>query len=206
MRRSFATSSGSPPWPRIWRACLFFVDAQIGRLLDVLDRGPHAANTIVVLWGDHGWDLGEKQHWGKWTGWSGPRAPLVIAPAAVSRDRFVETAAVCRRPVGLIDLYPTLRTPRPAAKNRVGRRIPDAAAPRSYRADASGSHHFRQGQLFRVRDDRWRRYRYADGSEELYDHERDPQEWTNLARDRRLDAVRERLGKGMPEGQGSTNK
>ncbi len=62
-------------------ACVHFVDAQIGRILDALDAGPHRDNTIIVLWGDHGWHLGEKQHWGKWTGWE--RAARV--PPATAR-------------------------------------------------------------------------------------------------------------------------
>ena len=57
-----------------------------------------------------------------------------------------------------------------------------------------------------VRDDRWRLIHYADGSEEIYDHERDPHEWTNLAADRRLDAVRARLSKAMPPGPDPQSK
>ena len=90
-------------------ACVTFVDVQVGRLLDALDRSPHADNTILVLWSDHGWHLGEKQHWGKWTGWErSTRVPLVIVPprnatlASPSRSRRIDD------PVGLIDLFPTL--------------------------------------------------------------------------------------------------
>ena len=62
-------------------ACISFCDAQVGRLLDALDASPNAANTIIVLWGDNGWHLGEKQHWGKWTGWQcATHVPLMIIP------------------------------------------------------------------------------------------------------------------------------
>src|SRR5205085_3582996 len=89
-------------------ACVSFVDSQIGGLLEALDRGPHAANTIIVLWGDHGWHLGEKQHWGKWTGWErATRVPLIIAPAASNSPSLPEPAP-CNRPVSLVDLFPTL--------------------------------------------------------------------------------------------------
>ncbi len=88
---------------KAYLACVSFVDAQVGRLLDALDAGPNAGNTIVVLWGDHGWHLGEKQHWGKWTGWQrSTRVPLIIAPAVDSGGTR------CAEPVSLLDLYPTL--------------------------------------------------------------------------------------------------
>jgi arylsulfatase A-like enzyme len=91
-------------------ACVSFVDAQVGRLLEALDGGPHAEDTAIVLWGDHGWHLGEKQHWGKWTGWErATRVPLAIVPARGDRDRErFRSGEVCRRPVSLIDLFPTL--------------------------------------------------------------------------------------------------
>ena len=54
---------------KAYLACVSFVDAQIGLILDALEAGPNAQDTIIVVWGDHGWHLGEKQHWGKWTGW-----------------------------------------------------------------------------------------------------------------------------------------
>ena len=73
-------------WPAAvaaYLACVYFVDAQIGRLLDALEASPHAANTTIILWGDHGWHLGEKQHWGKWTGWDrANRVPLMVATGA----------------------------------------------------------------------------------------------------------------------------
>jgi len=89
-------------------ACVSFVDAQIGRLLDALEDSPYRDNTIIVIWGDHGWHLGEKQHWGKWTGWErSTRVPLLIVPPRSGNSQY-EIGATCRRPVGLIDLYGTL--------------------------------------------------------------------------------------------------
>jgi arylsulfatase A-like enzyme len=89
-------------------ACVHFVDAQIGRLLAALEQSSHAADTVIVLWGDHGWHLGEKQHWGKWTGWErSARVPLLIVPPARDRSAFAG-GQVSGQPVSLIDLYPTL--------------------------------------------------------------------------------------------------
>lgn len=179
-------------------ACVSFVDAQIGRLLDALDRGPHATNTIVVLWGDHGWHLGEKQHWGKWTGWErATRVPLAIVPATAGRDRF-KTGTVCRQPVGLIDLYPTLLDlcglpPKPDLDGvSLAPQLRDSSATTrpALTTFGAGNH--------TVRDERWRLIRYADGSEELYDHQQDPHEWTSVATDRRFISIRERLAKSLP--------
>jgi arylsulfatase A-like enzyme len=173
-------------------ACVSFVDAQVGRLLDALDQGPSAGNTIVVLWGDHGWHLGEKQHWGKWTGWErATRVPLVIAPPGGK-------AAVCRQPASLIDLYPTLLDlcGLPAKPDLDGvslvpqLRDPAAASRPALTTFGAGN--------FSVRDGRWRYIRYADGSQELYDHDRDPNEWTNLAADRQFAPVIDRLAKALP--------
>lgn len=85
-------------------ATISFVDRHVGRLLDALENGEHADNTIVVLWGDHGWHLGEKQHWRKHALWDiTTRTTFIIsAPDEVQKNRL------CQRPVSLIDLYPTL--------------------------------------------------------------------------------------------------
>ena len=56
-------------------AAIAFADTMVGRLIDALDKGPNKDNTIVVLWGDHGWHLGEKQHWRKFTLWEEATAP-----------------------------------------------------------------------------------------------------------------------------------
>jgi arylsulfatase A-like enzyme len=179
-------------------SCISFVDAQVGRLLDALDRGPNANNTMIVLWGDHGWHLGEKQHWGKWTGWErATRVPLVIAPTIAGRDQF-KTGTICRHPVGLIDLYPTLLDlcglpPKPDLDGRP--LTPQLRDPATATRPVLTT--FGKGN-YSVRDDRWRLIHYVEGPEELYDHERDPQEWTNLAGEPQFDVVRMRLRKEMP--------
>lgn len=167
-------------------ACVAFVDAQVGLVLDALAASPAAANTIVVLWSDQGFHLGEKGQWKKKTLWEeATRAPLVIVdprpgPGASQRGKR------CARPVGLVDLYPTLLElcglPAPEAQMLEGRSLApllgDVEAPWPFPALTTigpGDH--------ALRDERWRYVRYRDGSEELYDHASDPEEWSNLVAD-----------------------
>ncbi|MBC8245262.1 MAG: sulfatase-like hydrolase/transferase [Verrucomicrobia bacterium] len=83
-------------------ACTEFVDHCVGVMLDALDASDHAKNTLVVLWSDHGWHLGEKQHWAKRSLWGeSTRVPLIVAGPGLAKGD-------CARPVGLIDVYPTL--------------------------------------------------------------------------------------------------
>jgi arylsulfatase A-like enzyme len=181
-------------------ACVYFVDAQIGRVIDALESGPHADNTVVVLWGDHGWHLGEKQHWGKWTGWErSVRVPLVVAPAARDRAKYA-VGGVSWQPVSLMDLYPTLvdlaALPAPVTgldgQSLVPvMRQPDRATGRAVVSTFYGEH-------FSVRDERWRYLRYSDGAEELYDHAADPNEWHNVAGKPEHAGVKRRLAAAIP--------
>ncbi|WP_414662064.1 sulfatase [Horticoccus sp. 23ND18S-11] len=181
-------------------ACVHFVDAQVGRLLDALDSGPHAKNTIIVFFGDHGWHLGEKQHWGKLTGWErSVRVPLVIAPAARDRAQYAVGRASAQ-PVSLLDLYPTLLeySGTPAPKNALDGQslLPLLRAPQTKTGRAVISTVDRIH--FSVRDERWRYLRYADGGEELYDLLADPNEWTNLAGKPEHAGTRARLAAELP--------
>lgn len=85
-------------------ATISFVDAYVGELLDALENSEYADNTIVVLWGDHGWHLGEKQHWRKNALWENTtRTPLII-----SVPEKIERNYLCKSPVSFIDIYRTL--------------------------------------------------------------------------------------------------
>jgi arylsulfatase A-like enzyme len=181
-------------------ACISFVDAQIGKLLEALDNGPYADNTIVILWSDHGWHLGEKEHWGKTTAWErSTRVPLVIVPPKTDAARY-KIGCRCEETVGLIDLFPTLiamcdLTPKPELDgvSLVSQLSNPATA--THRAVITTV----EEGIYSVRDNRWRLIQYADGSEELYDHQQDPNEWKNLAEDGRYAAIKERLAQLHPE-------
>jgi len=85
-------------------ACASYIDAQIGRLLDELDRLGLRENTVVVLWGDHGWQLGEHAMWGKASNFeTSARAPLIVrAPGVAESGRAIDAL------VEFVDIYPTL--------------------------------------------------------------------------------------------------
>ncbi len=162
---------------RSYLACTSFVDSQVGRVLEGLEASGRADDTIVVLWSDHGWHLGEKAITGKNTLWhESTRVPLVFAGPGVSKG------ARCNRPAELLDIYPTLveLCDLPANDRLEGHslvpQLKDAGAPRPWPAITThnpGNHS--------VCSEHWRYIRYADGSEELYDLRADPHEWTNLA-------------------------
>jgi hypothetical protein len=94
---------------RAYLATVSFVDALVGKVIDALDRGPHADNTWIILWSDHGWSLGEKEHWGKHVPWrESVRMPLLIVPPKNARPEGFTAGARCGAAVSLLDLYPTL--------------------------------------------------------------------------------------------------
>lgn len=159
-------------------ATIAFADAMFGQVIDALDASPLAENTAVVVWSDHGWHLGEKLHWRKFSLWEeATRVPLMVRlPGVRPRQSF--------EPVSLLDIFPTLAEifDLPGLEYLEGTSlmplIRDPKAQRSHGAVTTwdaGNHS--------VRTTRLRYTRYYDGSRELYDHTRDPHEWTNVADD-----------------------
>jgi len=175
-------------------AAISYCDAQLGRVLDAFEKSPMYANTNLVLWSDHGWHLGEKLHWRKFTLWEeSTRNVLMMAGPGVKPAR-------CARTVSLIDLYPTIAeqcgVPKKEGLDGVSLtpllRNPGAAWDRPALCTYFRGNHA-------LRDERWRYIRYNDGTEELYDHRVDPQEWTNVAAKPEHSAVKERLAKWLPK-------
>jgi arylsulfatase A-like enzyme len=164
-----------------YRACVSYADACVGVLLDALDRSPQRDRTVVVLWSDHGFHLGDRNRWGKNTLWDrASRVPLIIRVPGLTRP-----GTRCDRVVSLLDLYPTLcqLTGVPAPEGLAGRSLaPLLADPQQPWPHAALTWNLRDGGIsVAVRDDTHRLIRYADGTCELYDHRRDPAELTNLA-------------------------
>jgi iduronate 2-sulfatase len=191
-----AALSSTQPWPwfgvteqqareckQAYYATISFVDAQIGRVLDALDRLKLWENTIVVFWSDHGYLLGEHGLWMKQSCFEeSARVPLIIAaPGQKARGKGSP------RTVELIDLYPTLAdlaglTP---PKHLEGASLrPLLNDPKAKWARPAFTQVQRGGfPGYSVRTERWRYTEWDDGAKgvELYDHEKDPRELNNLA-------------------------
>jgi arylsulfatase A-like enzyme len=178
-----------------YAACATFADAQIGRVLDALDRSPRRDRTIIILWSDHGFHLGEKDHIEKFALWEkSNRIPFIVVAPGVTQP-----GSRCDLPVDLSVFYPTLLElaglPADPACDGVSvvplLRDPTVAWVRpALMTHGRGNH--------AVRSPHWRYIRYADGSEELYAHPADPHEWDNLAADPRYAAVLANHRKWLP--------
>ncbi len=176
-------------------ASIHFVDHQLGRVLDALEASEYAENTLIVVWSDHGYHLGEKQRWAKRSLWEeSTKVPLIFAGPRIPQEQEVD------RPVGLIDLYPTLveYAGLPAKPHLDGASLvplienPMAAWSRPA-VTTFGPHNHA------IRSERWRYIRYADGSEELYDHSKDPHEWINLAGKARFNGIIDAHAAWLPQ-------
>ena len=166
-------------------ASIAFADAMVGRVLKALEDGPNADNTIVVLWSDHGWHLGEKQHWQKYTAWRVcTRVPLMIrVPKGVPGLRAGTRPGTSSQPVNLLSLFPTLLelSGLPSRVSNDGPSlVPLLQNPKADWPHVSVTHLATPGS-FGLSAENWRYIHYANGGEELYDTVRDPYEWNNLA-------------------------
>ena len=177
-------------------ATISYLDGQIGRVLDAYEKSPQKDNTIIILWGDHGWHLGEKEHWRKFALWEeATRAPFIWVVPGVTKP-----GGICKSPVDFMSVYPTLcdlaSLQKPAWLE--GDNIKSILANPAASWAGVGVTTFGQNN-HAVRTDRWRYIRYADGAEELYDHDNDEYEWTNLASQSEHAALKSELSKHLPK-------
>ncbi|WP_020210141.1 sulfatase [Gilvimarinus chinensis] len=163
-----------------YRASISLVDRQIGRLLQHLYSSGLIKNTVIVLASDHGVQNGEKNLWFKRTLWQGStRVPLLIAAPDINPIQITDA-------VGLIDIFPTLidYAGLPSLSQLEGKSlIPKLAGDNSNSNTVVPTIH--SPGNFALQNERWRYIQYADGSEELYDHQNDPTERVNLAKPHR---------------------
>lgn len=194
-----------------YNACVSYIDAQVGRLLDALEQNGVADDTVIVLWGDHGWQLGDHGLWHKHTNFErATRAPLIIAAPG-----FASAGSTCEAPVEFVDVYPTLAdlAGLPAPENLHGMTLrpylenPDAAMqkPAISQYPRSAPEHGGQVMGYSIRDDRWRGTFWRSRKDgrlvhlELYDEQNDPDERTNVAKNPENEEVILSLRKHLPE-------
>jgi len=177
-------------------ATIAYTDMNVGRLLDAFEKSDYRKNTIILLWGDHGWHFGEKHHWRKFALWEeATRAPMIWVAPGVTKP-----GTLCDQPVDFLSIYPTLcdLAGIPLPKHVEGQSIRTLLTnPKTSWAGAAVCTHGYMNHA--VRTDRWRYIRYADGSEELYDHATDPYEWVNLAAQPERETVKAALAKWLPQ-------
>jgi len=178
--RNFKKDNAWEKVRRSYLSCNAWVDYNVGRIMDAVEKSPDADNTIVVLWSDHGYHLGEKKSFKKFTLWEeASRVPFII------HDMRVNNPAEGRKvtqAVTLINVYKTLTDMAglvapdyidgfslvPQLKNQ-SKPMPQPAISSWGRGNYS------------VRTENWRLIQYFDGTQELYDHKKDANEWHNLA-------------------------
>lgn len=171
-------------WEEIRRgylAAVNFTDDNVGRVLDALEKSPHANNTIIILWSDHGFHLGEKRSFSKFSLWEeATRTPFII----FDPRNDLGNGKACSEPIGLINVYRTLceltgiSAPDYVDGMSITPWLKNPELPKEQPALITWG---RGNYSLRLKD--WRYNRYFDGSEELYYHRKDPYEWTNLAND-----------------------
>ncbi len=177
-------------------ATIAFCDYQVGRLLDAWEKSPRRDSTVICLWSDHGWSLGEKSHWRKFALWEEPTRTVHIwkVPGLTPAD------VRCDRPVDYSSIYPTtlalasIPIPSHADGKDVSSLLRDPASSWSQPAITT---HGRGNHAVRSED--WRYIRYANGDEELYHDAKDPLEYVNLAAKPEFSAKKAELAAYLPK-------
>lgn len=199
LKESYPTlEEGLRNYVRAYLACVAFVDEQVGKIVDAVDRSGFADNTVILLTSDHGYNLGQKDYLFKNSLWEeSGRVPLIVRAPGVARP-----GGVAEHPVSLVDIYPTLADlcglKGDTRKNDKGAPLDGHSMKPFLQDPAAGTWDGPRGALTVIKAHRrppakihqhhyslrTRRYRYTlynNGAEELYDHDKDPREWTNLA-------------------------
>lgn len=177
-------------------ASISFADICVGRVIEALYKSPYANRTIVILWSDYSFHIGEKSHWGKVTLWEeSTHIPLIIVAPGVTK-----AGGICRRPVSLLDIYHTPADLRGLEERRdlEGNSLvpllknPEGKSERPTLTTLRRNNHS-------IRSERWQYIRYSDGTEELYDHETDKLEWNNLAGKPEYFGIKKELARWLPK-------
>lgn len=169
-------------------ASIHFADAMLGRVFSALQNSPHADNTIVLLCSDHGWHLGEKQHWQKYTPWRAcTRVPLLLhVPQGVAAlPQGTRPGSTCDRAVSLVSIFRTLTalSGLPCPDDTDGHDLTPLLADPEAAWDHPAITFLGEPGSYGLSHGSERLVHYAGGDEEYYRIDQDRYEWTNLATD-----------------------
>jgi len=197
MMPSTAWAIESGEWANIiqaYLACISFVDYEVGRVLEVLRNSKYAENTIIVLWSDHGYRLGEKGTFAKHALWEeATNAPLLFSAPNLPKGKVIDS------PAEMLSIYPTLLDlcGLPAyIRNEGISLVPAMKGNESQNKVAITTFGMNNHG---IRTSEYRFIQYEDGGEELYDKNSDPNEWTNVAEKPDYNSVKTELKKYLPE-------
>jgi arylsulfatase A-like enzyme len=188
---------------RGYLASIAYADAMFGRLMKNLSESEYADNTIVVLWSDHGWQLGEKMHWRKFALWENVIRTVLMIKVPEGMQSLPEGSFADKKitePTSLIDIYPTLvdLCNLPARADLNGISLKPYLKEESELLDRPIITSYDQGD-FSVRYKKWHYIKYVDDTEELYDLSKDPNEWYNLAESTDVKAIKLELELMLPK-------
>ena len=176
-------------------ACINYADTQIGLLLEALKKNPRGNDTVIILTSDHGWNLGEKEHWCKAALWrQTTRVPYIVFAPGTAKP-----GAVNKQPISHVDIYPTLCDFAGISKPKhlEGQSILPLLKDPAVKRDAAFVNYGPENTA--AQSERYRYILYEDGSEELYDHEKDPHEWTNQAKNPEYSETKKEMNKAVKE-------
>jgi len=177
-------------------ASISFADAMLGRVLDALEASPYKDNTIIVFWSDQGFHHGEKGHWGKHTLWQRTtQVPFIWTGKGIAKNKKVGTT------VSLIDMYPTLVE---LCNLSEGKQLDGASLASILKNPSSAKERnvfipYMDRGSYAVVNMNWRYIQYNDNTEELYNVKDDPNEWDNLANDKKYRQIMDEMKKFAPQ-------
>lgn len=188
---------------RAYLACISWADYNIGRVLDALEKSPYAGNTVVVLWSDHGYHLGEKMSFRKFTLWEeSTHVPFIIHDR---RGKKEKEANRYTEAVSLINIYKTMaelaniKAPAYVDGNSLVPILKGVDTPLTHPAITSWG----RGN-YAVRSENWRYIKYFDETEELYAHSSDANEWHNVSQAPEFKSKKEALSQYLPKDEAAT--
>ena len=184
-------------------ASINYADELVGQLLNTLAESDYADNTIVVIFSDHGWQLGEKQHWRKFALWQNVINTVLmvkVPKGTAGLPSGTQNGTACHRNVSLVDIFPTLTElcrldPKDGITgNSLAPLLRDPSVKWDYPVITSlGDNHYS------IVKDHWHYINYDGSEEELYNLKKDPQEWHNLAADASYKNIKQQLKKIIPQ-------